>query len=412
MNRKRFLKSGAAFLGITPLTPLIPNVGAPTNMLPLPFATSTPAPVPGTTLLNPAVSTIPYYLAAVGPETGSLVPLQQQIQNGIRGAIDDANSERGTLDRLVDVHLYDDLGNSNMARVAASSAVSDIGVMATIGHLGTACTLAALETYAQAQMPLLVPISTADEITRHGYTNIFRLATRDSLEGRYFAQHLIDKFAPGTVGIVCPSDGYGVNVATAFAGAMRGKNRVVVECMIPPIADAAQVEKTLAPLIKAKPDLIFFAGTTEMLATGVRLVRARVPGARLTASQGFFELGTITALGPVAEGLMVSSSMPQFGKNAAASMKIQVYGETYGQLTPMAAFAYAAAQIAIAAVRRTEAVSRSPVVQNISRGGTYTTIVGDFRFDAFGDPADPNLYYYVVKNGTWAAAGSKRPVLL
>jgi ABC-type branched-subunit amino acid transport system substrate-binding protein len=132
--------------------------------------------------------------------------------------------------------------------------------------------------------------------------------------------------------------------------------------------------------------------------------------AAMTASQGFFNGATIKQLGPLADGFLVSSSMPPLGKSAAMSLEIEAYHESYGDLTPMAAFSYAAAQIIITALRRVNAISRAPLSAAIASGGTYNTLVGDFRFDAFGDQADPNLYFYTIKRGAWVAAGSVRPV--
>jgi ABC-type branched-subunit amino acid transport system substrate-binding protein len=404
INRRRFLQGGLSFLS---LTPLMPSANIPSTGVPLPYATITPpnglaAPIPGT------ASSVAY-LGVAGPQSGAQSDLFQQMTNGVRGAISDANNLVGTLNRTFDIHVFNDLGNPSDAPIAANSLISDAGVLLAIGHLGASTTDNALTTYVQAQMPVIVPICTADMITGHAFRNVFRLATKDSLEGQLGARYLTKQHGFARVAILTPEHGYGGNVGRAFASELHAAKIPVDAITVPALIDDAELDTLLGPILQNKPELIYFAGTAQALSKAFMRITAGNYTGQLAASQGFFDIVTITSFGKSAEGLLVSTSMPPLNQSASQRLELDTYGEQYGQITPIAAFSYAAAQIAITAIGRIGAVSRAPIIRAIANGGTFPTIVGDFRFDAFGDPADPNLYFYTVKKAAWAYSGSLRP---
>ena len=53
----------------------------------------------------------------------------------------------------------------------------------------------------------------------------------------------------------------------------------------------------------------------------------------------------------------------------------------------------------MAAVNQTNAAGRGAVVTAIQQGLPMETMTGAYQFGAFGDPLQPQLYYYTVKDG-------------
>jgi len=71
-------------------------------------------------------------------------------------------------------------------------------------------------------------------------------------------------------------------------------------------------------------------------------------------------------------------------------------------MTPLDAFAYASAQIAISGVRRSGSYDRLGVARALSYSTPFDTVVGRLSFGNTGDPNEPNVYYYTVRDGKWA----------
>jgi ABC-type branched-subunit amino acid transport system substrate-binding protein len=197
-------------------------------------------------------------------------------------------------------------------------------------------------------------------------------------------------------------------VARAFLAEAQALKISATLTAVATLDDDVALAQHLAPILRSNPELLYFAGTTTQLGKSFRYCLEQGYRGRLAASQGFFDIGTISVLGKLAEGLLISTSMPPLENNAAQHLELETFREQYGQITPIAAFSYAAAQIAITVIQRIGAVFRTPIIRALSEGGTIPTIVGDFRFDAFGDPVDPNLYFYTIHNAAWAYTGALR----
>ncbi|MBV9439011.1 MAG: ABC transporter substrate-binding protein, partial [Candidatus Eremiobacteraeota bacterium] len=130
-------------------------------------------------------------IAALCPQSGPDRALGLQLLDGVRASADEANRLRTTLDPVLIVTAFDDRNTPADAIVQGQFAANAPDVVAAIGHLSASATLAALQRYASAQIPLVVPTVTDDRVTAQGYRNIFRLPAKDSDEGRLVAGYVV-----------------------------------------------------------------------------------------------------------------------------------------------------------------------------------------------------------------------------
>ncbi len=345
-------------------------------------------------------------IAVVAPFTGDDIRAGEQIGNGVRAALDDANQLRGNLDRAYAVRTFDDQNLLATGLVNAEFACDDATVVAVIGHLSGRITEACLPTYVNNRMPVICPASTYDRLTSHGYGNIVRLTVKDSTEGRAAAQY-VAKSAPKSVVVLSQDGDYGADVAAGFmdqaAGDKLNANALSFSWEKPDLA--AVTKSTLA----YKPDAVFLAGITKDMGPLVpRLRDAGYTGA-LFASQGFFDPLTLAKYAASVEGLIISTSMPPLAIAPGAFRIRGDFERRYGTMTPLSAFSYAAAQIVIAVVRRTGSQDRLAVARALNASSTFDTVVGPVSFSNDGDPQDPNVYFYRVVSGAWKYETSSLP---
>jgi len=402
MKRRSFLKGGIA-LGILPLVPVLPN-GLPTPPPALPILLPT-VPPSGSSLTSGTTPT--RILGVVGPQSGIGTEQQRQLVDGVRAALAEANTVRGALDPLLDCHLFDDGGDPLQAEAAAQSCVDDASVIGTIGHLSGTTTLAARQTYVRAGMPLLIPIATLDRLTTQGYTNLIRLATRDTLEGDLFASDLIKRNLLERVAVIRTTESYGTEVGAAFAARCRHERITVTEWLMP--TDAQKRADMVTALLATSPEHCYLAGTPEHLGDIATLLRSGGYRGAFLAPQSFFEGGTISQYGTALADMLISSSIPPFQRAPINAIPLADFASSYGTMTPIAAFGYAAAQIAVAAIRRGAAVDRPSLLRALRDGSSTSTIVGDFAFTPFGDPTDPNLFLYRIVGQEWRYERSLHP---
>jgi branched-chain amino acid transport system substrate-binding protein len=383
VNRRGFLASSAA--------------AAAGAAMPAPaFAAFGDTPISGTVTI-----------AVVAPFTGDAIKLGEQIGNGVRQAVEDANRVRGPLDKTYVLRTFDDQNLMATGIVNAEFACDDSSVVAVIGHLSGRVTEAALRTYVTNKMPVICPASTYDPLTGHGFGNILRLTTKDSTEGHLAAKHMETAVSPKSVAVLYQDGDYGVDVATGLVDQLSGDKIKVTGVNIswekPDWPKA--VKATLAPT----PDAVFLAGIAKDLGPVIPQLRAAGFTGPLFASQGFFDGSIIKTYGAQVEGLVISTSMPPLAIAPGAYRIKNDFEQRYGPMTPLSAFSYAAGQIVTSIVRRTGANDRLAVARALNFSTSFDTVIGPLSFQNDGDPQSPNLYFYTVKNGNWRYLEAANP---
>jgi branched-chain amino acid transport system substrate-binding protein len=289
----------------------------------------------------------------------------------------------------------------------AGFANDDESIVAVVGHLSGRITEAAMQTYSTAGMPVVCPVSTYDRLTQHGYSDIVRLATPDSKEGALGARYIVANVKPNSVVTLTQDGDYGADVAQGFVSEL-GRTKIASTALLFPW-EKAKYDEVAAEALSKKPDVIYLAGITKDMGPIVPLLRAGGFTGPLFASQGFFDPLTTQKYGKDVEGLTISTSMPPLAIAPGAYRIRSDFEKKYGPMTPLSAFGYAAAQIVISIVRRTNAQDRVAVMRALNSSPLFDTVVGEFQFQNNGDPLNPQSYFYTVKDGAWKYVGSAVP---
>jgi len=339
-------------------------------------------------------------IAVIGPFTGEAIRLGEQIGNGVRAAIDDANRIRGAMDRVFAMRTYDDQNSLASGLVNAQFCADDATLVCAIGHLSGRITDSALQTYVNGRLPLIVPASTYDRITAHGYAGVLRLATKDSTEGNLAGAVALARVKPKSSVVLYQDADYGIDVAAGYHDRML-KEKIASQA-IRFVWDTPDFAAIARATLETKPDVVYLAGLTKDMGPILHQLRVAGYSGAIYASQGFFDASTIDKFKADAEGLIVSTSMPPLQLAPTVFRLKGDFERRYGAFTPLSAFAYAAAQIAISAVRRGGANDRLAVSRALAFATPFDTAVGTLTFGSNGDPLDPNVYFYTVKDGKWA----------
>jgi branched-chain amino acid transport system substrate-binding protein len=345
--------------------------------------------------------------AVIAPFTGDMIRYGEQLGNGVRAAFDDANQLRGPLDKAFAIRTFDDQNLLASGLVNAQFACDDPEVLAVIGHLSGRITESAMQTYVNNQMPVICPASSYDRLTAHGYGNILRLQTKDSTEGHLAARHINSPKKPASVVAYYQEADYGPDVIVGFLTQMQADKVPIVPTELDlqkPDFDAAA-----KAAITAKADTVYIAGTIKDMGGILPALQSAGFTGTLYASQGFFDAATITKYGAAAEGLTISSSMPPLALAPGAFRIKGDFERKYGAMTPLSAFGYAAGQIVVSVVRRTNANDRIAVERALNVSSAFNTVIGSLAFQNDGDPLDANVYFYSVKNGAWKYVASANP---
>ena len=276
-----------------------------------------------------------------------------------------------------------------------------------IGHVGGHVTEEAAKVYSNRGMPLIVPVSTFDRITEDGLANVLRVSTKDSVEGRLGSKYAQDQFKPKKITVFYQDGDYGYDVATGFIQQCDADKIDTYEAAF--TYDKPKFTQVAQNGLKASPDCIYLAGNTNDMGSLVGELRAAGYKGPMLASQGFFNTGTLKALSAKDDGFVASTPLPPLELAPTVFNIRSDYEQRYGPMSALAAFGYASAQIAIAAIRRTGSTDRLALLRALTLPSEYETIVGPRQFLPSGDQVDPNVYFYTVKDGKWKYQRAAHP---
>ncbi|HKE35945.1 MAG TPA: ABC transporter substrate-binding protein [Candidatus Baltobacteraceae bacterium] len=326
--------------------------------------------------------------------SGPLQKYGQEIVRGVQAAVDEANLYTPSAINVWAWRAFDDQNNTALGRSNVSSAASDATVIAMIGNLTTPMTLDALSQYANQNFALVVPALTADAITRRGFHNVYRLPANDSSSGQLFASGALEKHRGAACIAVAVDGDYGYDVAHGFVQQAKTDHHSADLLLFPQSkTDPASAARTV---LDRNPAYVFLAGKTADLGPIAEALRLAGYTGDFGASDGFYNPDTIDRYARVLDGAWIASSMPPLERVPSAVYLLNDFERKVGQVTAFSAYAYAAAQVIMNAQQRANATSRFSLLTSMQQGGTFTTLVGQFRFNVSGDPLIPDIYLYSV----------------
>lgn len=346
--------------------------------------------------------------ASVGRSTlnGMLLAIDQANKKGLPGGL---KLQADQLDDAVQGVHSPQQGVSNVRTF-----VSDANVLAILGPYNSNVAAAEIPVTNEAGIAQISQSTVSDGLTMgsdaqalrraNPQTNtFFRVCTTDSRQGAAAAQ-FAKKLHWNKAYIIDDNETYGLDLAnvfekdfTAAGGTVLGHDH---------IAKNTQDFKSLLTKIAAtKPDVVFYGGTTS---TGAGLIRQQMFDTGLGSvpfmgGDGIPDIATVA--GARADGTYYTVAAPNAEKLPSAQAFVKAYKAAYhDDIGPYSANAYAATQVAIAAI--SDAISanggkmptRAQVVEQVAKTSVATPI-GHVGFDANGDVKEPVLSLYTIKGG-------------
>lgn len=324
----------------------------------------------------------------------------QTVLGGVRLAAEEVNRSGGLLGYRVVVRPLDDESDSDTAlanvdeiRAAINSGERVIGV---IGHLNSGQTDATLGDYDSLGLITITPTASEESLTSRGYTKFFRINANDAVQAKVDAQFLFEKMQARSVAVIHNDTDYGKGLANSLAnalGQLGGAEALRVQ--------VAEGESNYAPVLEklrgSSVDALFYAGyeiEAPYLAAALKDAGIDLP---ILASDGAFLAATIDESNGAAEGMYVSAFAPS-PENAADPKWIEAYQAVeYRNPDTYSVNGYVAMQVLAEGVKAANALEADAIAQAL-RSNAIPTVLGEMRFDAKGDLANPQIWIYRVED--------------
>ena len=342
-------------------------------------------------------------IGAVAPMTGKYAEMGNDLLNAVRMAVEEKNEQGGIRGKKVVLLVEDDKASPKDAVTVAHKLVGDKSVVGVVGHLNSGTTLPASSVYSQGDVPLIMPVPTNPDITKHGFTNLFRVPITDDRQGPACADFMLDKLNKANIVIIHNKQAYGEGIATEFRKEIeaRGKIPLFFEGIN---ADDQDFRPVITRVKGFEPDGIFFGGGYAEVALFIKQSRELGLDIPFVMGDGCFDTQLMKIAGGAAEGCVVSNIAPITAPTERAKEFYQKFEQRHQKIVAFAPLGYIATNILMDAIEKADAITREGVLTVLQNSSyAYDSILGTFAFEENGDSKGQKVFFHVIKDGRFEA---------
>jgi branched-chain amino acid transport system substrate-binding protein len=341
-------------------------------------------------------------IAAVAPTTGSQAETGQDLINGIKQAVDEKNAAGGVLGRNIELLVFDDSADPKEAVSVAHKIAVDSTIVGVVGHMNSGTAKAASPIYSQAGIPMVMPVPTNPDITKQGFTNLFRVPPTDLDQGTDVARYAIEKLGKKRFAIVHDSTAYGQPLAEVVRQTVKEAGGEVLT--FDGINEGDKDFRALLTRIRAaKPDVLFFGGIYNE--AGLLAKQAKELGVKATflAADGSFGQKFIDIAGPeAAEGAVMTFIAPDERTSETMHTFAEKFRTKYGSIKAFAPLGYDAANILLAGIAKAGNTDHASVIAALhSQDFEYSGVTGKSRFEPNGNNMRRTVFFFQVSGGQY-----------
>ena len=335
----------------------------------------------------------------LGPLTGNVAQYGQAVKNGVDLYVEQLNAAGGINGKKIELVSYDEEGDATKA-VTGYNSIMDQGVVAIIGSVTTAPTVAVVTESFADNTPMITASATAIPVTYNEetdtvYTNMFRSCFIDSFQGVTMARFAKDVIGASTAAVLYDNgDTYSTGVYDYFVNecAAQGIDVVATESYA---SGSVDFSGQLTNIAAANPDVLFL----PVYYNDVALIASQAAAAGITAPMLGVD-GWSSVLDAVSDTALVEGAYYCSGYSVEDTRPLVVsfledYGKKYNGNTPnmFDAQGYDAAWIlfdAIAAAEKSGKKYGSDEYKQAIIDAMAATdkefVTGRVSFDAHNDP--------------------------
>ena len=338
----------------------------------------------------------------VAPMTGDAADYGNQLESGVRMAIDEINAAGGIDGRPVDLKICDDKCDPYEASMCAQRMANDKDIFAVIGHVCSSCTLAGGPIYEEAGITAMTVSSTNPEITTKGWKHVFRTIAHDGLQGPLMAEFAIEELGATKLAIMYANHDYGKGLLDATTPVVPelGGEVVAIETYAPGVDKDFSAQ--LTKIAQAEPEaLLLLTDYAEGGMISKQRMAAGLEDVPVIASAGnqhqqFIDLG-----GDGAEGVYVTAYFDPEKPDAQIQDFVAKYMELYDHMpSEQAGYGYEAPYIFKQAI---EMGATAETLHEVLHDVEYDGLTGVTKFDENGDVSGKGQHKLIVQEGEFTS---------
>jgi branched-chain amino acid transport system substrate-binding protein len=328
-----------------------------------------------------------------GPLSGPSLFIGEQNEIGAQKAIDHLNDKDGLLGKKIIAISVDDACEPRQAEAVAQQLVRE-GVVFVVGHLCSACSLAASKIYEEAGIIMISSASTNPKVTDEGGTNVFRVIGRDDQQGTIAGDYLANNHNKSNIAIIHDGQVYGLGLAEFAKRQLnkRGVTEVMFDSYTP---DQKDYKSIVNKLVNKKVDILYAGGYLEDIGIILRQAKKELPNLRLFSGDGLVNVQFLFVAGEAGEGTYFTFGRDMRLNPEARDVVAAIREEDAYEPEGYTLYAYGAVQAWAQAVKQAGSFKTDSVIDAL-KSGTFDTVLGKIGFDEKGDVTGISTFVWYV----------------
>ena len=345
-----------------------------------------------------------------GPLSGSAASMGVDSQNGLKAYINKVNDEGGVNGRKLEVVAYDDEYQPAKSLASAKRAVEQDKVVAVVGTMGTAGSVAVMPYMEQKKVPFIGPYALATKLQKPVKRYIFT-----TLPGYTAAYHIVGDFIVNNLKAKDKKLGFIYMDSDAGHEAAEGLKNYLKENNLPGLkSDVTYANGTTdfsSQVLKLKQDgaeVVCTVNSTQDAA--LILKEANKIGYKPTwifsSGAGTKNLFTLLGDNAAAEGIIVAAQNPADNEESPGITEFKEAMKKYfpdHQIGPFSYNSWAAVKLTVEAIKRSgDNVTSESIVDNLETIKDFDTgVYGPMTYSKESHAAGQYTKFLIAKNGNW-----------
>ncbi len=339
-------------------------------------------------------------VVVAGPMTGDVAAFGEQMVAGAQQAVDDLNAAGGVLGEKLILQIEDDACTPAQAVAVANKIAGQDNIGLVAGHFCSSTSIAAAAIYADEEIIMISPGSTNPRLTsERAGPGIFRVCGRDDQQGEVAGTYLAAHYPTANIAIVHDKSTYGQGLADETKKFLNAAGKT--EVLFDSVTAGQQDYSALVTLLKsANVDVLYFGGYYAEAGLIKRQMASQQMNTIVVGGDALLNADYFAITGPVGAGTLMSFN-PDPAKDPANADILARFNANGRLVEGYTLYTYAAIQAWAQAVEDAGEFEFDDVVEALD-DGQFDTVLGNFEFDANGDPDLPGFLFYEFKaDGTW-----------
>lgn len=295
---------------------------------------------------------------------------------GVRLAIDEVNDAGGIKGKKIKLITLDDQGKNEEAAAAVTRLITQNRVIAILGGVASGRSKASAPIAQSKGVPFVSPSSTNPDVTKIG-DYVFRVCFIDAFQGSVMAKFATENLKVKKVAILRDvKNDYSVGLADVFAAEIKKRNGEVLADLSYQSGDI-DFKAQLTQIRSKNPEAIYIPGyysEVGLIAQQARQLGIKVPlmGGDAWDSDKLYEIGK-----EAVNGNYYSNHYTTESSDPAVTEFIKKFKAKYNE-TPdaLAALAYDAAKILVAAIERAPDLSGKAIRDELAKTQDFAGVTG------------------------------------